>query len=169
MSRITHENYLSRLGMLKGVADLASRTALLALTTVAIALPVAQIAIPALGQGRILHVGGLTGLGSGSAALIAACAILTIAPAAPFLSRFVRPADIVMGVVALALTWLAWSGLNEVQGSVERVAAFGLLLDDSYAPVTSWRWGLPFAVAAVGLAVWRAAVAVSRPLHLSAS
>lgn len=169
MSQTTHTNYLSHLSMLKDVADIRSRMALLALTVVAVALPVAQIVIPALGQGRILHVGGLTGLGSGSAALVAVCMALVIAPIVPGLGRFVRPADIVLGVLALVLSWMAWLGLGDAQEMVERVSAFGLMVDDTYAPVTSWKLGCPFALASVGLAVWRGAVALTRPLHLSAS
>lgn len=169
MSRISHPNYLNRLLLLRDVPDIRSRAALLALTTVAVTLPAAQIVIPALGQGRVLHVGSVTGLGSGSGALIAACAILVVAPIVPTLARLVRPADIAMALVALILSWMAWSGLADAKISIERVAAFGLLVDDTYAPVTTWRSGAPFAIVAIALALWRGVVALTRPLHLSAS
>lgn len=147
------------------MADIKGRLALLALTTAAVALPVAQVVIPALGQGRILHLGSLTGLGGASGLIVGACATLVLLPIVPALSRAVRPLDIAMGVAALILVWMTWSGLGDAQAAIGRVAAFGLLIDDTYAPVTSWRWGAPFAIAAAGLAIWRGALALVRPLH----
>lgn len=165
MSQTTPMNYLAHLSTVRRVPDMRSRIALLALTTTATALPLVQIVIPASGQGMVLHLGQLNGLKGWSWLPIAACAALLVAPIVPSLAKFVRAADIGLAFAFIAIAWFAWAGYDGAWGRVDRVAAFGALIDDTYAPASSWRWGLPPALTALGLAVWRGGLALIRPLH----
>lgn len=165
MSQTTHVNFLAQLADLRSVPDVRRRIALLALTTVAVALPVVQIVLPATGQGRIFHLGHLTGL---SWLPVTACVGALVAPILPVISRFVRWIDIAVGALALLLAWFAWSGFAEAFSVVERAAGSATLIDGTFAPVTGMRWGLPVALAALAIAVWRACLALVRPLHVAA-
>lgn len=165
MSQTTPMNYLAHLSTLRTIPDVRSRIALLALTAPATVLPLVQIVIPATGQGMVLHLGQLSGLGGWSWLPIAACAALLVAPIVPSLAKFVRAADIGLAVAFIAIAWFAWAGYEGAWERVDRVAAFGVLINDTYAPATGWRWGLPPALAALGLSVWRGGLALVRPLH----